>query len=65
MWLAMGWTVQGLIPGSDSDFYLPQIIHTGFGANPASYSGGTGGYSPELTYEADNSHLSTTKVKNE
>ena len=55
--------VQDLIPGSDSDFYLLQIIHTGFGSNPASYSGSTEGYSPELTYEADN--LSAAKVKNE
>jgi len=57
--------VEGLIPGSDSDFYLPQIIHTGFGFNPASYSGGTEGCSPELMYEADSSHLTTAKVKNE
>ena len=57
--------VQGLIPGSDSDFYLPHIIHTGSGANLASYSGGTEGCSPELMYEADNSHLCTAKDKNE
>jgi len=60
----MGWTVQGSIPGSDSDFYL-QIIHMGSVANPASYSGRTDGCSPELTYEADNSHSSTAKDKNE
>jgi len=61
----MGCKFQGLIPGSDSDFYLPQIIHTGSGANQASYSRGTEGCSPELMYEADNSHLSTAKDKNE
>lgn len=61
----MDWTVQGSIPGSDSDFYLLLIIHTGSGANPASYSGGTDGCSPELTYEADNWHPSTAKDKNE
>jgi hypothetical protein len=60
----MSWKVQGSISGSDSDFYLLQIIHTGFGANPASYLGNTGGCSPELMYEADNSFLSTAKVKN-
>jgi len=58
----MGWTVQGSIP--DSDFYL-QIIHTGSVANPASYSGSTDGCTPELLYEADNSHLCTAKNKNE
>jgi len=61
---AMGWTVQGSVPGSDNDFYL-QIIHTCSGANPASSSGGTDGCYPELTYEADNLHLSTAKDKTE
>jgi len=41
----MGWKVQGSIPGSDSDFYVLPITHTGFGANPASYLGDTGGCS--------------------
>ena len=61
----MDWTVQGSIPGSDSDFYLLQIIHTGSGANQASYLGGTDGCSPQLTYEADNCHPSTAEEKNE
>ena len=61
---AMGWTVQGSISGSDSDFYLLQIIRTGFGSNPTSYSGGTEGYFPQLVCEDNNSHLSTAKVKN-
>jgi hypothetical protein len=56
--------VQGSIPGTDGDFYHLQIIHTGFGANPASYLGDTGGCSPELMYEADNLFLITAKVKN-
>jgi hypothetical protein len=45
-----------------SDFFLLQDVHTGYGVNPASYSGGSSGCSPELTYEADNSPLSTAKV---
>jgi hypothetical protein len=61
----MGWTVQSSIPSSDSDFYLLQNVHTGSGTNPASYSGDTESVSPELTYEAGNSHLSTEKDKNE
>jgi len=59
----MGWTVQGSIPGNDSGFYLLQIIHTGFRSNPASYSGVTVGYSTQLMYEPNNSHLSTAKGK--
>jgi hypothetical protein len=38
--------VQGSIHGCDSDFYLLPIIDTSFGANPASYSGGAGDFSP-------------------
>ena len=61
---AMGWTVQGSIPDSDSDFYLLQNVHTGSGTNPASYSRDIGSVPPELTYEPDNSHLPTAKDKN-
>jgi hypothetical protein len=61
----MGWKVQGSNPGSDSDFYVLQIFLTGFGAKPASNSGGTGAVPTELTYEDDNSLLSTAKGKNE
>jgi hypothetical protein len=61
----MGWKFQGLISGSDSDSYLLQNVHTGSGTNPASYSGDTGSVPPELMYEADNSHLSPAKNKNE
>jgi len=60
---AMGWTVQGSIPGSDSDFYL-QIIHTVSGTNQASNLGRTDGCSLELIYEVDNSHPCTAKDKN-
>jgi len=48
-----------------NDFFLLQFIHTGFGSNPASYSGDTGAVPPELTYETYNLHLSTAEVKNE
>ena len=61
----MGWTVQGSVPGSDKNFYVLQIIHTCSVANPASYSGGTDGCSPGLTYEAYYLHLSTAKDKND
>jgi hypothetical protein len=60
----MGWTVQGSIPGSDSDFNLLQNVHTGSGTNPFSYSGDTWSV-PQSWQEADNSHLSTSKGKNE
>jgi hypothetical protein len=61
----VGWTVQGSIPGTDSDFYLLQNVLTGSRANPASYLGDNVSVPPELTYEADSSHLSTAKEKNE
>jgi hypothetical protein len=48
-----------------SDFYLLHHVHTSSGTNPASYSGGPGGFSPEVMCEADNSLLSTAKDKNE
>ena len=62
---AMDWTVQDSIPGSDRDFYFLQNVNIGPGTNVASYSVDTGYVPPELMYEADNSHLSTAKGKNE
>jgi len=59
------WTVQGSIPGIDSDFYFLQNVHTGFGNIVTTYLGDICYFPPELIYEADNSHLSTAKDKNE
>jgi len=61
----MDWTVQDSIPGSERDFHFLQKVTTGPRTNVASYSGDTGYALPELMYEADNSHLSTAKGKNE
>ena len=61
----MGWTVQSSFPGSDSDFYFLQNVHTGSGTSVASYSVDNGYVPPELLYEADNSHLSPAKDMNE
>jgi hypothetical protein len=61
----MDWTFQDSIPGSERDFYFLQKVTTGPGTNVASYSGDTGYVPPEQIYEADNSHLSTVKGKNE
>ena len=61
----MDWTVQDSISGRESDFHFLQNVHTASGNNLASYSGDTGYDPPELMYEADNSHLSTAKGKNE
>jgi len=58
-------TVQGSIAGSDSDFYFLQKVNTDSGTNGASYSGDIVYFPPELLYEADNSHLSTSESKNE
>jgi len=49
----MGWTIQGSNPGGAMDFSLLQNVHTGSGAQPATYligaagsfSGGGGGQS--------------------
>jgi len=62
---AMDWTVQDSIPGSERDFHFLQIVNTVPGTNVASYSGDTVYVPPEQIYEADNSHLSTAKGKNE
>jgi hypothetical protein len=61
----MGWKFQGSIPGSDSDFYLLQNVHTGSGTNQPPIQEVLGSVPLELMYEADNSLLSTAKDKNE
>jgi len=39
----MGWTIQGSNPGGAMDFSLLQNVHTGSGAQPATYLIGAGG----------------------
>jgi len=61
----MDWMVQDSIPGSEREFHFLQNVNIGSGTKVASNSGDTGYVPPELMYEADNSHLSTAKGKNE